>query len=388
MEKQKRYFRNLKKGSVLALAALFSLILLIFASRLIFTTPGNSNIGTTYIKTQNATVSFYVDPSGNDSNDGRSAKTPFKTIQKAVDLAQAGEKISLASGIYREDFVTRRDGQTDSPIIIAGPTDAIVKGGGNTRIIEINHDYIVLEGFTVDGHFGEKERLKDYRKKLIYAQGNESRAGVTGLKILGMTIKNSAGECIRLRYFAQGNEIAGNTIENCGIEDFRFDGGGKNGEGIYIGTAPEQIGDGKNPTEDPDGSSGNWIHNNNIDTQGNECVDIKESSWGNIVENNKCTGQKDEDAAGMSSRGRNNIFRYNEIFGNTGAGVRLGGDGILDGIGNSVYENVIKGNESGGVKIQRFPQGKICANIMSENKKDNSAGIFSKLFNPTADCAQ
>ena len=109
-----------------------------------------------------------------------------------------------------------------------------------------------------------------------------------------MTFKNAGGECVRLRYFAQHNEIATSRhSRRCGVHDFRFKAGGKNGEGIYIGTAPEQRGDGKNPTTDPDLSNGNWIHHNSFDTQGNECVDIKEAASGNLVENNRCTGQRD-----------------------------------------------------------------------------------------------
>ncbi len=57
---------------------------------------------------------------------------------------------------------------------------------------------------------------------------------------------------MRLRYFVTGAVVEGNTISNCGIYDFRFNGGGKNGEGIYLGTAPEQRGLNGAPSTDPD----------------------------------------------------------------------------------------------------------------------------------------
>lgn len=126
----------------------------------------------------------------------------------------------------------------------------------------------------------------------------------------------------------------------------------KNGEGIYLGTALEQLNDGKNPTSDIDVSSGNWIHDNNIVTEGNECVDIKEGSRQNIVENNSCTGQKDPESAGLNSRGDENVFRYNQVFDNLGAGVRLGGDTPNDGSNNDVYGNNIYNNAGGGIKFQ------------------------------------
>ena len=202
-----------------------------------------------------------------------------------------------------------------------------------------------------------------------------------------MNIKNAGGECVRLRYFAQNNEIAYNSINRCGIVDFKFKGGGKNGEGIYIGTAPEQLKDGKNPTSDIDESNNNLIHHNTINTQGNECVDIKEGSSGNIVEYNNCTGQKDKESAGLDSRGSKNIFRYNEVYGNLGAGVRLGGDEDNDGINNDVYENTIKNNVSGGIKFQRAPQGKICGNKMEGNTGGDAVGSEGEDFKPTQSCA-
>lgn len=327
---------------------------------------------------------YYVNPSGSDSNNGLSSDKPFKTIQKAVGLAEAGNTINLAPGIYKQDVLTKRNGTQAAPITITGPGAAIVKGGGRSRVFEINHDYITLTGFTLDGLSGSPTSKSGYRDKLVYALGKETRAGVTGLKIVHMTIQNAGGECIRLRYFAQNNEIAYNEIRNCGVRDFVFNDGGKNGEGVYIGTAPEQLLDGKNPTADPDQSNSNWVHHNNFNTKGNECVDIKESSTQNIVEYNNCTGQLDPESGGMDSRGGSNTFRYNEIYGNKGAGVRLGGDTVGININNNVYSNTIRDNKSGGIKIMKTPQGKICGNIMLNNVGGDIIGASG--YNPTAPC--
>src|SRR3989344_5104949 len=313
--------------------------------------------------------------------------SPVESIQKAIDNAQPGETIKLLPGVYNQDFVSKRSGTAEKPITITGSKDVVVKGGGKARVIEINHDHIILSKFTVDGLHGDSGRVEGYRDKLIYVLGKSARKGVTGLKILSMNIKNAGGECVRLRYFAQNNEIAYNSINRCGIVDFEFKGGGKNGEGIYIGTAPEQLKDGKNPTSDIDESNNNWIHHNNIDTEGNECVDIKEGSSQNIVEYNNCTGQKDKESAGLDSRGNKNIFRYNEVYGNLGAGIRLGGDEDSDGINNDVYGNIIRNNSAGGVKFQRSPQGKVCDNKMEGNSGGDAVGSEAEEFNPTKSCS-
>lgn len=323
---------------------------------------------------QTTTRTFYVAPQGNDSRNGISSENALKTIQKALSLAMPGDTIILSDGTYLQDFVSIRNGTKDAPITIKGSASAIVKGAGKDRVIEINHDYIALDGFTVDGLHGSPKKKKGFRDKLIYVIGKEKRNGVTGMRIQNMTIKNAGGECIRLRYFASGNEISYNTITNCGVHDFAFKAGGKNGEGVYIGTAPEQLKDKKNPTTDPDQCTNNWIHHNTFNTQGNECVDIKEASAGNIVEHNSCTGQKDPESGGMDSRGNANIFRNNEIFGNKGSGIRLGGDSKKDGVQNVVTENNIRDNKAGGIKLMRAPQAKICGNNLENNPKGEFVG--------------
>jgi len=333
-----------------------------------------------------AGVNFYVSTTGSDTNPGTDSAKPFKTIQKAIDNAQPGDVINLSSGTYMQDFITKRNGEQSLPITIKGSSTAIVKGGGNGRIIEINHDYIILQGFTVDGLFGSSSSSSGYRDKLIYFQGKEAKAGVKGAKVLNMSLKNAGGECVRFRYFAENNEVSGNTITNCGVFDFKFSGGGKNGEGVYIGTAPEQLADGKNPTTDRDLSNNNWVHHNTFNTQGNECVDIKEASSGNIIENNKCTGQKDSNSAGLDSRGNDNIFRSNESYGNRGAGIRIGGDTSRDGAGNHIYKNNIYNNASGGIKFMRTPQGQVCSNTFSGNTVGDSMGTYGSSYTPTTAC--
>lgn len=330
-------------------------------------------------------TNYYVSPTGSDSNAGNTSNAPLKTIQKAFDAAQPGDTINLAAGTYMQDVLTKRNGTKDAPITVTGPATAIIQGGGNGRIFEVNHDYLVLNGFTIDGQYSPGA----YRDKLLYVHGIETRDGVTGLKVQHLTLRNAGGECMRLRYFVQQSEISDTVVGPCGRDDFPngvYGGGAKNGEGIYVGTAPEQRGDGKNPTADPDLTTDNWIHDNTFNTQGNECVDIKEAATRNLVEHNTCTGQKDSESGGFDARGSGNTFRYNEVYGNLGAGVRLGGDANTDGINNNVYENTIHDNKSGGIKFQRAPQARVCSNMMTGNTGGNAVGDFSTQFNPAAAC--
>jgi hypothetical protein len=331
-------------------------------------------------------ATYYVSPAGDDASSGLTPETPFGTIQRAIDLAGPGDEIVLAAGEYFQDVVSRRDGAAHAPIRLSGPKAAVLRGGGAARIVQIHHDHITLEGFTIDGLWGPSSLPSGYRNKLVYAVGAAPGDGVTGLRLLRMTFQNAGGECVRLRYFAQHNEVAASTFRNCGVYDFRFDGGGKNGEALYIGTAPEQRGDGRSPTSDPDRSDNNWIHHNVFDTQGGECVDIKEAASGNIVEHNTCTGQRDADSAGVSVRGNANIVRHNESYGNQGAGIRVGGDTAGDGTHNSVYANHLHHNQGGGIKLQRRPQSRVCGNMLANNAGTDVTGEQRQEFAPEAPC--
>ena len=328
-------------------------------------------------------TAYYVSPSGADTNAGTSAGAPLATIQKALDLAPTGSVVNLAAGTYRQDVVTTRSGVT-----ITGPSNAVVKGAGDSRIIQVRHDSTTLSGFTVDGLHGSAADVSGYRLKLVYVMSTTPGNGVGALRITGMTLKNAADECLRLRYLVTGADVSGNTITDCGVADFTYGGGGKNGEGIYLGTAPEQQGANGAPDAAADVSRNNRIHHNTIVTRGNECVDVKENSTNNYVEYNDCSGQKDSSSGGLDARGSGNIFRYNTVHDNVGAGIRLGGDTATDGIDTSVYGNTITGNAGGGIKFMRTPQGPVCTNTMSGNTGGDAVGTYASEYDPAGACPQ
>lgn len=332
-------------------------------------------------------TTYHVAPDGDDSNDGTSAGAPLASIQEALEQAQPGDRVLLASGRYMEDIRSVRSGTSGSPITIEGPEDAIIQGTGDeARVFEINHDYIRVFGFTMDGKVNDGKSEDDYRDKLMYVQGTAKHRGPEGLMVRGMTFRNAGGECLRLRYFIRDADVGFNHFENCGVHDFQF-GGAKNGEAIYLGTSSTQWGDGKNPTDDADVSSENRIHHNTFDTQGNECVDIKEGAINNVVEYNYCTGQKDSSSAGFDTRSDKNTFRYNVSVANLGAGVRIGGhevDGHLYGEGNNVYGNLLQDNEEGTIKFMVEGQGHICENTIAGKEGRETSGDYSS--DPTESC--
>src|SRR5690349_6935980 len=101
---------------------------------------------------------LYVSPEGRDSNDGATADTPLATIQAALEKATPGTTINLAPGVYREELTTVRDGAPGAPITIKGPETGTDRDGryravlyGTGRVVNIDHSWITLDGFTIDG---------------------------------------------------------------------------------------------------------------------------------------------------------------------------------------------------------------------------------------------
>jgi hypothetical protein len=318
---------------------------------------------------------WYVTPSGAGTKDGHSWANALASIQQALDVVQPGETIHLGNGEYFEDLVSKRHGTANAPIAIVGAREAVLHGSGQSdRIFQLFHDYYLLDGWTINGYDGQGNSPSDYRDKLLFVHGQaeayngEVRRGPRGLEVRNMLLTNAGGECIRLRYFVQYANIHDNVISNCGRHAFLFKTGGKNGEGIYIGTSSNQWSDGKNPTSDPDSTNFNHIHHNRINTQGNECAEVKEGGSGNIIEENDCTGGQDPEAAGFAARGDGNIFRYNRSYGHAGGGLRFGGhliDGHQYGVGNAAYGNTLYANAQGGIKFESQPQETICGNILT-----------------------
>ena len=67
---------------------------------------------------------FFVSVNGNDDNGGLSIIQSFKTINKALKLAEAGDTVFVLSGIYNETVsFDNKNGEPDNPIVLSGLPD-------------------------------------------------------------------------------------------------------------------------------------------------------------------------------------------------------------------------------------------------------------------------
>lgn len=84
-------------------------------------------------------TTYHVAPSGNDSNNGSSMALAFRTLGKAISVANAGAKILLHNGTFYEgDLSAPRSGTASAPIVIANaPGEHPILNGVNTNFAAV-----------------------------------------------------------------------------------------------------------------------------------------------------------------------------------------------------------------------------------------------------------
>jgi alpha-N-arabinofuranosidase len=85
---------------------------------------------------------FHVAPNGNDANPGTPA-APLRTIQRAADLAQPGDVVTVHEGVYRQRISPPRGGDSDAKRIVyqAAPGEKVeIKGS------EVVKDWAKVQG--------------------------------------------------------------------------------------------------------------------------------------------------------------------------------------------------------------------------------------------------
>ncbi len=100
-------------------------------------------------------VVFYVNgTSGNDSQNGQSPTTAWKTIQKSFNAATPGSTVYISGGVYKEQPVLHVSGKPENPIVFeAIPGESVILDGtslgGSTMITIIDKSHIRMQNFTI-----------------------------------------------------------------------------------------------------------------------------------------------------------------------------------------------------------------------------------------------
>jgi len=122
-------------------------------------------------------ATYYVKPGGNNNNTGTSAANAFQTLQRASDVAGAGDSVIVLAGTYA-GFYQTTSGTAAQPIVFSAEANVIINAPNGTTNDGINlegSDHIVIEGFKITG---------------------VPRAGIRSVINTGVVIKNNiADQC-------------------------------------------------------------------------------------------------------------------------------------------------------------------------------------------------
>ena len=92
---------------------------------------------------------------------------------------EPGDVCYLEKGDYEHDGLTRTHGTADKPITITGDSEACIKGSNTQdRVLQIAHDYYIVEGICFDGQHGDK-----HPATAIYVLERTKRAPRTVLRL-------------------------------------------------------------------------------------------------------------------------------------------------------------------------------------------------------------
>ena len=356
---------------------------------------------------------YYVSPTGSNSNSGTSSSAPFKTLQKALDVAQPGTTINLLAGTYREAVTTKVAGTAAAPIRITGPENgkaiggrykAVLYGVGG-RVFSINHSYYTLDGFTIDGQekiarteyptspslsqiwtFKESVQTKAANSKLIYVGAATTSADIVGTTISNMFLSGSGGECVRFRNRAANSLVVDSVIQWCGMlgqgdgdDQYKY----HNAEGVYVGTSPKST---DQPMAGNDSSNNIVVRGSTINTFGSECFEVKENAHHNRIEDSEC-GYNDEPKSFQGSnielRGDHNTVLRTELYQSRSWNLKLASDSAgYDRGGNTAQRSTFTGATGAAIVNRQTGSGPFCGNTFSGTVSEGNS-----IGNPTGACA-
>ncbi len=282
--------------------------------------------------------SYYVSPTGNDTNPG-TLTSPFQTITKAINTAVAGDTIYVLTGTYPGFEIDK------SGITLTGYNNEMPLISGGTGIKIVGASNVSIKGFEVVGATGNwTGAIYSTGGSYNLIEGNKVHDnienGMTGIliesgsynKVLYNDVYNNNFVGIRI-YGTSTDVMPGNEIGFNVSHDNVLSGG--NSDGIDI---------------DAPISTGAYIHDNVVYGNADDGIDTWNSSNNLIVRNVAYDQNGVGDGNGFkmggwtgSVGGGNNTVIGNVSYNNKTAGFTTNG-----GYGSKYYNNVAYNNGSYG----------------------------------------
>jgi hypothetical protein len=173
---------------------------------------------------------FYVATTGSDSNPG-TLEAPWRTVQKAFNALQPGQRALVRAGTYAESLTMRRAGTAAAPITVENyPGERPIVNGGGRRPLEISASgaYFRIRGFVFQNSpynsggnvdiYGHHLEIAGNEVRHSQDQGIYSDEDSHDAQLLGNWIHNNGQAIVHQSHgiYLQGNDhlVANNVIHD------------------------------------------------------------------------------------------------------------------------------------------------------------------------------
>jgi hypothetical protein len=312
---------------------------------------------------------LYVSPSGNDGKPGTSPGAPLRTVQRAADLAQAGDLVLIQPGVYRESVSIPRSGTAAQPIVFRGSGAGAILDGADAAIAAgatwtpaAGGTWARVIGFATGHVVTETGRL--YRYTSLAALQALAAGPPGGFFFDGTTLylkfadaSAPASHTVHVARFEEGFVVDGRAYVRIEGLEIRYYGSGDYGKGVYLRYSSDCAV--RSCRIHEVGSAGVWVKGGERHLlEGNEIWDTSIFGWpwdatkGSSSENNAIAFSDDV--------GRGHVVRRNTVHGTFNGIAPCGSAAPPSGVTNEtdVYENVLYQHTDDGFE----PEG-YCANV-------------------------
>ncbi len=284
----------------------------------------------------NAAISatYYVSPSGSDSNVG-SLTAPFKTLAKPACLVNPGDTVIASKGVYYENYQAQgvfglllsRGGTASNPILFmsASPGGAIIDGNNTVQIgVYIPANYVQIQGF----------QMRNFSREGVSVHGQYAT-------ITGNIVHNNGSDTTVSPSIGHNGIYTDQNATNCMV----------NGNIVY-GNGRLSLGPGIPYGSEDQGvylcSPNSTVQNNLI--YGNQAYGIQIAGYVSLgsvlITNNTIVTQQTCGGIIIWQTGAKGcVIQNNTVTNNAGYGLDFYGDGG----GHVVQNNIFYGNVAGGI---------------------------------------
>lgn len=318
---------------------------------------------------------IYVDAEAGGLGADGSRESPLHTIGAALDVAGPGDTVRVASGEYVERIEPPNGGEPGEPITITGPPDAVIRSDpAEYNVVLIRESHVHLRGLSIDGleNPDAPGDVDSYsRAQLVQLRPPKHvdrylRDVVIAPHRIGNTMK-SLVSVERSRNVEVGPF---RVIGPAGAGYLYTDEAGHNGEIVYVGTSPSNLGTDWHPWTEYDRTADVHVHHvdNSAGHPHSELVNTKLGTHDVTVE--YCTdgggSQNTEDypAASVRLQSYGATVRWCDLRDGGGFGVEVASHTAHDaqerksaeelteaerrgGTDNAIYGNRVTGFEEG-----------------------------------------